>query len=209
MTNIFENIDSKNKYKLLHSFRADTYKYNHNDSILDIVNDNNNLCLITKGSISLIRNNINGNDYVVEKIDENNLIGSSLYNINETDYELIANEETEIISMNYSDVLNSHGKNKYYSIFMKNLFKILNNKAKETNERISILTRKGIRNKILEYFEIAYKKNNSRNIYLPITYSELADYLAIDRSAMTREMKILKEEGFISTTGKRITLLYK
>ena len=209
MTNIFENIDSKNKYKLLHSFRADTYKYNHNDSILDIVNDNNNLCLITKGSISLIRNNINGNDYVVEKIDENNLIGSSLYNINETDYELIANEETEIISMNYSDVLNYHGKNKYYSIFMKNLFKILNNKSKETNERISILTRKGIRNKILEYFEIAYKKNNSRNIYLPMTYSELADYLAIDRSAMTREMKILKEEGFISTTGKRITLLYK
>ena len=209
MTNIFDNIDSKNKYKLLHSFRADTYKYNHNDSILDIVNDNNNLCLITKGSISLIRNNINGNDYVVEKIDENNLIGSSLYNINETDYELIANEETEIISMNYSDVLNYHGKNKYYSIFMKNLFKILNNKAKENNERISILTRKGIRNKILEYFEIAYKKNNSRNIYLPMTYSELADYLAIDRSAMTREMKILKEEGFISTTGKRITLLYK
>ena len=37
----------------------------------------------------------------------------------------------------------------------------------------------------------------------------MADYLGIDRSAMTREMKLLKDEGFIKTTGKRITLLYK
>lgn len=206
---IFENIDSKNKYKLLHSFRADTYNYKPNTSIINIVSENNIICLITKGSVNLIRNNETGNSYIIEKIEENNLLGSFIYNINDFDFDVITTEETEIISMNYYDLLNYRGKNKNYNIFIKNIFQILNSKIKENNERINILTRKGIRNKLLEYFEIMYKKNNSRNIYLPFTFTALADYIAVDRSAMARELKSLKEEGFIKTTGKRITLLYK
>ena len=209
MANIFDNIDSKNKYKLLHSFRADTYKIKEKESIINLITENNMICLITKGSISIIRNNISGNNYVVEKIDENNIIGSSFYNLNDVDFDVITNEETEIISMNYSDFINYRGKNKCYNTLIKNIFSIINSKSRENNERISILTRKSIRNKLLEYFEIMYKKNNSRNIYLPLTFTELADYIAVDRSAMTRELKYLKEEGFISITGKRITLLYK
>ena len=111
--------------------------------------------------------------------------------------------------MNYNDLINYRGKNKFYNILIKNLFKIITTKTKTINERINILSRKGIRNKLLEYFDIMCKKNNSRNIYLPFTFTELADYIAVDRSAMTREIKYLKEEGFIKTTGKRITLLYK
>ena len=209
MALIFENIDSKNKYKLLHSFRADIHNIKENESIIKIVNENNILCLITKGSLNLIRHSVNGNDFIIEIIEENNIIGPSLYNLNNIDYDLIANEETEIITMNYSDVINYRGKNKKYDTFMKNIFVIINSKMKEQSERINILTKKGIRNKLLEYFQIIYRKNNSRNIYLPFTFSLLADYLGIDRSAMTRELKYLKEEGFIKITGKRITLLYK
>ena len=209
MANIFDNIDSKNKYKLLHSFRADTYKLKETDSTISLTTEDNMICLITKGSISIIRNNESGNNYVIEKIEENNIIGSSFYNLNDIDYDVVTNEETEIISMNYSDFINYRGKNKFYNTLIKNIFSIINSKARENNERISILTRKSIRNKLLEYFEIMYKKSNSRNIYLPLTFTDLADYIAVDRSAMTRELKYLKEEGFIRITGKRITLLYK
>ena len=76
------------------------------------------------------------------------------------------------------------------------------------NERIEILTQKTIRNKLLEYFRIEAQKNRSKIIYLKSTWQDLADYLAIDRSAMTRELKNLKEEGFITTKGRVITLLY-
>ena len=40
------------------------------------------------------------------------------------------------------------------------------------------------------------------------TFKELAEYLAVDRSAMTRELKNLKEAGFIDIKSKKITLLY-
>ena len=71
---------------------------------------------------------------------------------------------------------------------------------------MEILTNKTIRNKLLAYFKIMSRKNNSRVIYLPYNYTDLADYLAIDRSAMYRELKNLKEEGLIEVKNKRITL---
>lgn len=86
---------------------------------------------------------------------------------------------------------------------------MVTNKISEKNERITILTQKSIRNKLLEYFKITSLKNNSRHIYIPTTYTELAEYLAVDRSAMSRELKNLKNEGFIDIKNKKITLLYE
>ena len=209
MTKFFDNIDSKNKYKLLRSFKADTYKFKENEDITSKIFEQNVIALVISGNVNLIRNNENGNDFILDKINENNIIGDIIYTINRDDYYFITTEETEIVKMNYSDVINYRGKNKYYPILIKNLFDIVNSKSKLFNERINIMGRRGIRNKILAFFEIMFKKNNSRNIYLPFTFTEMADYLGVDRSAMTRELKILKDEGFIKTTGKRITLLYK
>ena len=91
---------------------------------------------------------------------------------------------------------------------MPNFLVILTSKLRGQNERIEILSQKSIRNKLLTYFEIMSKKNNSKNIYLPYTFSDLAAYLAVDRSAMSRELNNLKKEGFISVKHRLITLLY-
>ena len=90
---------------------------------------------------------------------------------------------------------------------MQNLFTILNDKIKEKNDRISILTNKTIRNRLLEYFNVNITKG-TKYVYLPFNFSNLANYLGVDRSAMTRELKYMKEEGFIEIKGKRITILY-
>ena len=71
-----------------------------------------------------------------------------------------------------------------------------------------VLEKKQIRDKLLEYFDIQYRKTRSRTITLPFSLKDLADYIAINRSAMFRELKSLKEENFIKIDGKRITLLY-
>ena len=209
MANIFNNIDTKNKYKLLKSLRADIYSFEKDKSIINTIIDDNTICLIIKGSIKIIRNNDNGSTTIVDKLNENDIFGSTIYNLNDDDYDVITSDDTQIIIINYNDIIKYRNNNRYYNDFIKNLFIIYNDKIKEFNERINILSKKSIRNKLLEFFNLSFTKNNSRNIYLPFTFTELADYLAVDRSAMTRELKVLKDEGFIRITGKRITLLYK
>ena len=209
MSNIFENIDAKNKYKLLRSFRADTYNYSKNVNITNTVIDPNTICFVIRGSVKIVRNNENGSNNIFDIVTENQLFGSTMYNLNDTDYDIITLEETQIIITNYNDIIKYSGKNKFYTDFIKNLYIICNDKIKLLNERLNIISKKTIRNKLLEYFNLSFKKNNSRNIYLNYSYQELADYLCTDRTAMSRELKNLKDEGFIKVTGKRITLLYK
>ena len=86
---------------------------------------------------------------------------------------------------------------------------VIAQKIRQKNERIRILEKKQIREKLLEYFEVEYKKSYLRRITLPFSLKDLADYMGVNRSAMFRELKRLKEDNLIEVNGKRITLLYK
>ena len=210
MENIFEGISNKNKRKLLQSLGADTLHYTKDESIIRLFKDDNIINFIVKGNVKVVLNNINGNQIITEDLYDGDVFSSTINYIDENETDAIVTEDTEIISMNQKDIIDFKDNSKsYYNIFIKNLFIIMTKKISERNERIQILTKKTIRYRLLEYFEIMRKKNNSLNIYLPYNYIDLAAYIAVDRSAMSRELSNLKEEGFINIKGKKITLLYK
>ena len=75
--------------------------------------------------------------------------------------------------------------------------------------RVELLTKRSTRDKLLAYFTLVSTRNLSKSFVLPFSLTDLADYLSVDRSAMMREMKLLKEDGLIQKTGNKITLLYK
>ena len=75
--------------------------------------------------------------------------------------------------------------------------------------RIELLTKRSTRDKLIGYFTMLSTRTLNKSFSLPFSLTDLADYLSVDRSAMMRELKLLKEEGFIEKTGNKITLLYK
>ena len=188
--------------------RTHTYTYKKNQDILSTFKSDNIIGIILEGSCQIKRNYYDGNRINTEILTKENIFGTSISSLNSNEFSIIANEHTVILSIDYDYLIeNQHLKKSYYCQFIKNLFEILNEKIQEKNERIRILSCKGIRNKLLEYFIIEKEKHHSKYIYLDSTFSNLANYLAIDRSAMTRELKYLKEEGFIEIKGKRITII--
>ena len=210
MENIFEGISNKNKRKLLKNLGADTLHYKKDQSVIRLFKDDNIINFIVKGNVKVVLNNINGNQIVTEDLYDGDVFSSTINYIDENETDAIVTEDTEIISMNQQDIIDFKDNSKsYYNTFIKNLFIIMTEKISERNERIQILTKKTIRYRLLEYFEIMRKKNNSLNIYLPYNYIDLAAYIAVDRSAMSRELSNLKDEGFINIKGKKITILYK
>ena len=188
---------------------ADTLHFKKDSTILSVIKNDNIVGIITSGYLQIIRTDHNGIRTIIEELEEQDVFGSFISSLKNKEYEIIAKEDTEIIIIDYDNIINCNLTNKsFYNQFIKNLLQITSKKIQEKNERIEILTKKTIRNKLLEYFKIISKKHNSKYIYLPFNFTDLADYLAIDRSAMSRELKYLKEEGFIEIKGKRIKLLY-
>ena len=205
----FENITPKNKEKLLKILHAYSVNYNKNKNIIDSFKDDDEIGIIVQGYVQIIRNNYNGTTTIVEELYEDDLIGSVFLYTKNDEYEIITKEKTTIIVINYNEINSQDVNDKNYNQFIRNLYMITNEKIREKNERIEILTQRTIRNKLLEYFKISSRKSGSKYIYLPFNFTDLANYLAVDRSAMSREIGYLKEEGFIEIKDKKITLLYR
>lgn len=209
MVNLFDKISDKNQEKLLKLLEANTFTFNKDTSILKTSKGENVIGIVLSGYIQIIRNDYNGNTTILEDLEENAIFGSMFSEISSDECEIITKATSKIIIIDYNHVIESTNNNYvFYNQFIQNLLLLLSEKINERNERIEILTKKTIRNKLLEYFKITSNKKGTKNIYLPFTFKELAEYLAVDRSAMTRELKNLKEEGFIDIKSKKITLLY-
>lgn len=206
---LFYNITDREKDRLLKLIEANTFTFKKDKIILSTISQENIIGIVISGIIQIVRNEYNGDRIIIEELGENSIFGSKISSINNSEYDIITKEDTKIIIMEYNRILSFNEFNyKFYNQFIKNLLLIISNKIEIKNERIEILTKRSIRNKLLEYFKITSKKNGSKIIYLPFNFTELADYLAVDRSAMSRELKNLKDEGFIKIDGRKITLLY-
>ncbi len=209
MQDLFENISSKNKEKLLKLLRSSTITYTKGVNILSNVNRDNFIGIVTEGCLQIIINDYNGNNILLEEIGENGLFGNFMSAINSEECSCITKEKAKVTYIDYENITKPNIiKTDFYIIFIKNLLKILGEQLTSKNERIEILTKRSIRDKLLEYFKLLSQKKGSKTFTLPFTFIELANYLSVDRCAMTRELKYLKNEGFIKIVGKKVYLLY-
>ena len=87
------------------------------------------------------------------------------------------------------------------------MMNLLSNKTRSLSERVDVLSRRSIREKLLCYFRICAYQEKSLAFTLPFTLSALADYLCVDRSAMMRELKRLREEGVLEASGRQVRFL--
>lgn len=209
MVNLFDNISERGQEKLLRLLEANTLFFKKNSKILSTVSEDNVIGIVLSGYVQIVRNEDNGNRTIIEELEENSIFGTLFSSLSNEDYDMICMEDTKLIVIEYNRIiLGVESHYSFYTQFIQNVLQILSDKINEKNDRIQILTKKTIRNKLLEYFKIVSKRNGSKNIYLPFRFTELADYLAVDRCAMSRELKNLKDEGFITIKAKKITLLY-
>lgn len=209
MKRLFSKISVNEREKLFRLLETNILSFTKNTVMLSSIKDNF-IGIVLNGHAQIIRTDYNGNRTIIEELEEESIFGTTISSLNNDEYEIIAKENTQVLIIDYHSILEIQNTNyKYYNQFIKNLLEIATNVIEEKNERIQILTKKTIRDKLLEYFNIYSKKHATRIVYLPFNYTDLADYIASDRSAMSRELSYLKEEGFIKTKGRRITLLYR
>ena len=110
----------------------------------------------------------------------------------------------------YDLINNKCDKNcEFHHILSDYLPQLVLNKVTDLNTRIELLTKRTTRDKLLMYFSLISTRNLSKTFELPLSLTDLADYLNVDRSAMMRELKLLKEDKLVDKIGNRIILLYE
>lgn len=170
----------------------------------------NQICILINGAADLIRYDFKGNKNIIEHFSNNDIFGEIFYQINtNNEFFVLAKKKCEVLFFSYDNFQKKCKSNcKFHETLVSNLPNLMLKKMVDLNVHIEVLSKRGIREKILGYFTILSNQNLNKTFLLPHSFTDLADYLNVDRSAMMRELKMLKEDGFIKKTGNKITLLY-
>lgn len=208
MIELFYNISEKDKKSLLLNLNAIVSSFPAGVQVFNAENYNT-IGVINNGVVQIIRNDYNGDRVLIEELSKNQIFGGRISSITSQDHEVISISPCTIIFFDYSEIYQERIQNHpAYRQFSENLLRIMGDIILSRNNRIQILSQKTIRERLLEYFKMVSRQQKTKNITIPFTYTELADYLGINRSAMYRELGNLKDEKQISIKKKVISLYF-
>jgi CRP-like cAMP-binding protein len=207
MNELFNGIEDTDKIRLLQALESITSRYEKNKIILSSVKRDNIVCIVSYGHIQVVRYDKNGNQIILEDLHDGDMFGSITSNIASRSVDIISKEPSEVITFELDNIINFNIDVPGYDQLLKNILNIFIVKHKEVRTHLEIVSKKTIRDKLLAYFRTMSKSEN-RSFILPMSLSNLAEYLATNRSAMSRELKALKDEGLIEIKGKKIKILY-
>ena len=208
---LFQDIHYEDYRRMLACFQAVQRSYRPDDVIYDFTGpDSNAVGVVERGEASLIRIDEEGVATVLEELGTGGVFGRSLaFSTSGRDsLEVVCRTACDVVFIDYPHILKRCEKAcTHHSLLVQNMLQLISEKAQSLSQRVDVLSRRSIREKLLCYFRQLAEKAGGNTFQLPFSLSTLADYIATDRSAMMRELKRLREEEIIRSDGRRITLL--
>ena len=207
---LFQGISYDEYRRMLTCFQTVQRSYRPEEMIYDFSKPNQNAVgIIERGAASLIRIDADGVATVLEELHAGGVFGKDLAfaGSREDSLEVVCRTACDVLFIDYPHILKRCENACYHhSLLVQNMLRLMADKAQSLSERVDVLSRRSIREKLLCYFRQQSEKEGADTFTLPFSLSTLADYIATDRSAMMRELKRLREEGTVSSDGRRFTL---
>lgn len=172
------------------------------------------LCILLEGNILLSQDDEYGNRNIIDKLSAGDMFAEvfSLTSEKISPVTATALSSTTILSIDTNTLLESKAndtsdeiKLKYF--FTSRLLNIFANKNIYLISKIELISRRNIRDKILLFLENNKGLSNSNIFEIPFSRKEMADYLGVDRSALSRELGRLKDDGIIDFEKNTFKLL--
>jgi CRP-like cAMP-binding protein len=122
---------------------------------------------------------------------------------------VVASEDSDILFLPYTKLIGSCGNAcAFHTRVISNLLKLLARKNLMLNGKISIVAKRTTREKVLAYLAEARQSAGSSTFEIPFDRNELADYLCVDRSALSRELGKMRDDGLLEFERNSFTILY-
>ena len=108
----------------------------------------------------------------------------------------------------YKDsLIASENRCRRHEMVIKNIVTMIAESHVKLLDKLTHMSKKTIRDKLLSYFHMVKEQANSPYFEIPFNKTELASYLAVDRSAMSTELSKMRDEGIIDYDKKQYRLI--
>lgn len=197
---LFDGIKPSDMKPMLHCIGYRVSHYSKGEIVAFEGENLKHIGILLSGSVDMVKEDLWGNKTMLLRIRENELFGETFAcgEDNLSVVTFIVSADAKILFMPFSRVMHSCTMAcEFHHRLIENMVKISAKKNRDLMRKVEVVSKRTIREKLLAYLSIQAQQQNSRYFEIPLGRVELAEYLCVDRSALTRELVKMKEDGLI------------
>lgn len=208
-TQLFSGVSDTEISAMLNCLQAKLLTFQKGDYVFREGERIDNITVLVKGKLLVQHDDFWGNRNIVNVIRVGEMFGEayvapesgSLLN------DVIAEEDSAVIFFDVRRILTVCSTAcRFHSMVIQNLFFAISEKNRKLVQKIGHMSRRSTRAKLLSYLSEEAKRQNSSHFTIPFTRQQLADFLCVDRSAMSNELCKMRDEGLLQFDKNQFTL---
>ena len=206
---LFQNVSIESIEKMMPCFDMKKRNFVEKDIIPTVEGTKEYICLLLEGAVSVSRISIDGSLDLLEYMEDTGVFGDAFAFANrEDEFITVCEKDCSVLFIEKGQITKRCSNAcQHHTQVVENLLQLMAGKVVHLTEKVDILSHRSIRGKLMSYFRIQSTKQNNLTFELPFSLLKLANYLCIDRSAMMRELKKMKDDEMIEMDGRMVTLL--
>ncbi len=171
--------------------------FQKDECIIGMYEQIHQICILLEGHASIYKLDTQGKEILLSQIQKNHIFAEAFVCSGENISQVcvIANTSCKVLQIHYPIVSEDEKIIQLQTKYLQNLLKILSKKSLVLNQKISILSNHKIRQRLFAFF-MQYQ-NEKDYFTIPFSREELAAYLCVERSALSKELAHMKKEGLI------------
>ena len=199
-TKLFSGVGDDDISTMLSCLEARLLTYKKGEYVLRQGEHLSDILVLAEGRLHIQRDDYWGNRSILGHIGVGEIFGEA-YVAPESGTllnDVIAVEDSFVFFFDVKRVISTCSSAcRFHTMVVQNLFFAISEKNRGLVQKLDYMSRRTTREKLLSYLSEEAKKQNSASITLPFNRQQLADYLSVDRSAMSNELCKMRDEGLL------------
>lgn len=206
---LFSGLSDSELKDALSFFNAAVRSYPRGEFINRISQPLQKFGLVLSGTIQVYMDDIDGHHMIMANINEGETFGESLCFLGkEAPVYICAVTDAVVLTMDTARIKSLKCMNGIDVKMVNRFMALLASRALSMNDRIQILSKKTIRGKLIAFFT-QYVTRYGECFTVPFDRSNMAVYLGTERSALSRELARMRDEGIIEFNKNEFKILKK
>lgn len=156
--------------------------------------------IVLSGAVDMVKEDLWGNKTMLVRSRKNDVFGETFAcgSDNLSVVTFLVSEDAQVLFLPFNRVMHSCTMAcQFHHRLIENMVRVIADKNRDLMRKVEVVSKRSIREKLLAYLSIQAQIQQSRYFEIPLGRVELAEYLCVDRSALTRELAKMKEDKVI------------
>ncbi len=207
---LFDGIESHDRKAMLGCTGYHISTFRRGDIVAFEEENIKHVGIVLSGAVDMVKEDLWGNRTMLVRTRKGDVFGETFAcgSDNLSVVTFTVSEDATILFMPFDRVMhNCTMACQFHLKLIENMVRVIANKNRDLMRKVEVVSKRTIREKLLAYLSIQSQVQQSRYFEIPLGRVELAEYLCVDRSALTRELAKMKDDGLIDYDRNNFRML--